>query len=318
MNTFIESIYKIGRLLIIGYMYLKRQFFRYYLSKILFRLKLKNRYIIREIHGSKMYLDFQEKGISRDLLKNENREILSVETIQQELKPGDIVIDIGANIGYYALLEARLVGDEGRVYAIEPVAQNVELLKKNIELNNYKNVEVFQLAMGNENKTAPIYLSDKCNCSTFIKPKTFVEEVPIKMVTLDKFLENKPYPTLIRMDVEGYEVEIVEGMKKILSLNKPLKLLIEVHGIRLSKGKEMLRTFEKFGLKIKKVINNPKSHQLLVQDEPKFIKKTFNFLNSKLGFHRPGYLNFNNIDGLIHSFLTEKIRRWDHVFLERK
>ena len=323
-NSFIDLIYKKARFLIILYLFFKNQFFRYYLPKALFKLKLKGRYSTRVIHGSKIYLDFQDEGISRDLLKDDNREYLSIKTMQQELGSGDIVVDIGANIGYYALLEARLVGDKGKVYAVEPVAHNLELLKKNIGLNNYKNMEVFQFAIGNENKTASMYISNKSNWSSMIKSElisgTIIEEKSVGMITLDKFLENKPWPDLIRMDVEGYEVEIIEGMTKFLKSNKPLKIFMEIHDSRNGKREEMLNILKKFGFQIKIAMHNPITPQILAQNEPKFIRRTFEFLDNKLGFFQPCYINLD-IDELITELSKskkDKWYKWNHVFFERK
>lgn len=151
-----------------------------------------------------------------------------------------------------------------------------------------------------------------------VKPDIIVEEVPVKMVTLDKFLENKPYPTLIRMDVEGYEVEIVEGMKKVLNSHRPLKLFIEVHESRGGKREEMVKLLEKYGFRIKIVINNPSSPCFLALKEPVLIKNTFNFLADKLGYCRPGYFDLTIDDLLKHELLSEKKGRWVHVLFERK
>jgi FkbM family methyltransferase len=291
---------------------------------VLFKLKLKDRYSIREIHGSKMYLDFQDKGISKDLLKNENREYLSIKTVRSEINPGDIILDIGANIGYYTLLMAKLTREKGKVYAVEPVIQNIELLKKNIKLNKYKNIEVFQLALGNKNKIAPIYISNKRNWHSVIKSEliknNIIGKALVKMITCDEFLQNKISPDFIRMDVEGYETEIIEGMKKFLDSKKPTKILMEIHDSRGGKREEALESLKNFGFQVKIAICNPILPQLLIQDEPNFIKERFNFLSSKLGIHAPGYFNLN-IDEAIHELKIkrkEKWHRWNQLLLERK
>ncbi len=170
----------------------------------LLKLKFKNRFVIKRILGSKMYLDLNEKGISRELFANNIREPFLTEIIKKTIKRGDVIIDIGANIGYYALLEAKLVGDKGKIYAVEPVAQNLNLLKKNIKLNNYSNIETFQMAIGGKNKTDRIFLSEESNWCSMIKRKSMkvIGVMPVKVVTLDTFLADKPYPDIIRMDVE--------------------------------------------------------------------------------------------------------------------
>ena len=75
--------------------------------------KSRKGFILMEIIGNKMYLDLADEGISRELMLDGIREYLNIADVKGELKKGDVVVDIGANIGYYALLEAQLVGDEG-------------------------------------------------------------------------------------------------------------------------------------------------------------------------------------------------------------
>ena len=90
--------------------------------------------VLKDVLGSKMYLDETDLGLSWDLITDGIREAYLVEIVKKELKKGDIVIDIGANIGYYVLLESKIVGEKGKVYAIEPVPQNVDILRKNLFL----------------------------------------------------------------------------------------------------------------------------------------------------------------------------------------
>ena len=78
------------------------------------------------------------------------------EFVMNEIKKGDVVLDIGANIGYYTLIFARLVGEEGKVFAFEPDPENFALLKKNVEINGYHNVVLVQKAISN--KTGKIRL----------------------------------------------------------------------------------------------------------------------------------------------------------------
>ncbi len=92
-----------------------------------------------EVQGSKMFLD---PGDSLNLSINGVYGELDTQIIREQIKEGDIVIDVGANIGYYTLIFAQLVGKTGKVFAFEPEPKNFEILKKNIEINNYGNVTV--------------------------------------------------------------------------------------------------------------------------------------------------------------------------------
>jgi FkbM family methyltransferase len=205
-----------------------------------------------------MYLDLADEGISHDLIIDGIREANSVETFKQEVKEGDVVVDIGANIGYYALLEARLVGNNGKIYAIEPVRQNVELLRKNIEINGYSNIMSYELAIGDVNGVNSMYITKQRNKHTFRevvgtrKEKYVTGKIDVEVVTLDDFLQNKLYPNVIRMDVEGYEYQIIKGMKNTLQKKLPLKIFVEFHFHLLKQHEsiEILETLKDAGFRL--------------------------------------------------------------------
>ncbi len=253
-------------------------------------LKLKYRsekdYIMKKIHGSKMYLSLKDKGISRDLILAGTREPTHTKLMQDVLKPGDVVVDIGANIGYYALMEARAVGKAGQVYAIEPVPANMAMLKRNIKLNGYKNIKTFALAIGGGNKKEYIYLATKSNLSTLTKNESdkmdlrIKDKVPVQVVTLDTFLKDKKFPDVIRMDVEGYETEIIKGMKSILTRLRPLKIFMELHCCLLPDlGLGILREFEESGFKMKKFFRD---RSPLMLNKNRKTKKMYYYLGKKI------------------------------------
>ena len=208
--------------------------------------------VIKEVNGLKMLLNLRDRGVSRDLFMYGKRELIPTDYLLNGhiVKEGDVVLDIGANIGYYVLIESKLVGEQGKVYAIEPVSSNLVQLQQNLKLNNCKNVEVFKLAVGDKNGKAKIYIPEKRNLSTLDKNALegnlkSVEE--IEVITVDSFLDKKPKPNFIRMDVEGYEFYIIKGMNKTLKLN--IKLFIEIHPHKMTEEQlcEMLEILEKNG-----------------------------------------------------------------------
>lgn len=202
-----------------------------------------------EINGSRMFLDLRgDQGLSRDLFFYRRREVPETEYLMQTnvLKKGDTMFDLGANIGYYVLLESKLVGDTGVVYAMEPVSKCFERLKENVELNNLKNVQLFKVGAGDKNTKAFINVGKNLNLSamTFYRNADFTSQEEVEMVTIDSFLADKKAPALVRMDVEGFEYAIVAGMTKTLA-HPDLQLLIEVHSGILTE--EQMRTmFDSF------------------------------------------------------------------------
>lgn len=194
--------------------------------------------VVRVVNDYKLYLPFKGKGICKQLLLYGRRETLTTNYLLNTdlMKEGDIVLSIGANIGYYVLLESRLVGTTGKIYAIEPVSENLELLSYNIKLNNCKNVSTFRLAAGETSGKCKIYTSDHFNRSSLRKEPgvRYIGYEVVDLITIDQFLETREKPCFVRMDVEGYECNILKGMTE--TLKKNLALLIEVHGNLMSES----------------------------------------------------------------------------------
>jgi FkbM family methyltransferase len=153
------------------------------------------------------------------------------------------------------------------VYAIEPIPTNVDLLKKNIELNTCKNILVYQCAIGDRDGTGKMYVFDKCNWCSFIKNPTgnVTNELEVPLMTLDRFVESyvRENPTFIRMDVEGYEYQIIKGASKVLEKDKPLKLCIELHPHLMPKDNmlELLHILKQNGLKVKAIFVESNSYE---------------------------------------------------------
>jgi FkbM family methyltransferase len=239
-----------------------------------------NPVIVKEIQGSKMYLDMRDKGVSRELALTGIREALFTQTLQSALREGDCVLGIGDNIGYYALMAARLVGPRGKVYAIEPVPHNMKLLEDSVHLNNYSNIETFLLAMGQSDGVSKLYLSDHPNWSSFYRPRKVKGQIDIQITSINSFLKGKRPPDVVRMDVEGYEYEIFIGMSNLLESNIPLRLLIEFHPdiMGRQRAEAFLATLKKYRFQLKKVILEPN----IYPPHSRFLWRLVDFINEKV------------------------------------
>jgi len=226
--------------------------------------------IKKKILDFEMYLDSEDQGISKELIEHGIREAFSVKAIKSILKPYMKVLDLGANIGFYAFIEALIVE---HVYAVEPVQYNYDLLSKNISLNGFKNITTYRTAIGGTSGITKIFTSNRCNWATIVdnrhktpdyierwdKFKKGFEVVPISKLDdfVDRYIEGKL--NLIRMDVEGAEIEIVAAGKETLK-NMPddSYLIIEIHSSCI-KHKEriasMLDNIENAGFKCVKITN---------------------------------------------------------------
>jgi FkbM family methyltransferase len=205
------------------------------------------------IQGSKIYINPKEESYSmRKTLEayanNLIHEKATTDLFEKAVKNGDVIIDLGANIGYFSLLAAKLVGENGRVYSFEPEPKNFSYLKKNIEINNYNWVEPFQKAVSDKNGKTKLFICEyetghhTINQNEGIKayrpqakvnPDNFVE---VETVALDDFFKDKGFRIdVIKMDVEGAELLALGGMDKILRANQNIKLFVEFFPLLMEK-----------------------------------------------------------------------------------
>ena len=201
---------------------------------------------IREILGSRMRLDPGRRGLDRDLLLDGIREPIATGHIMATLGADDIALEIGANIGYYALIEARICR---RVLAVEPHPDNYKRLIENLTLNGAENVETFNLAFGAVEGEIPMSCSALSNwhsCRGAISEDRTSIMVPCTQI--DSFCSTHGYPTFMKMDVEGFELEVLRGAST--TLQKVRGLFLELHGDILSSDeiREVLERVEAGGL----------------------------------------------------------------------
>jgi len=178
-----------------------------------------------EVDGHKMFLDSKD---SLNLSVKGIYEPLQTELVKKEIKKGDVVLNIGANIGYYTLIFAKLVGDDGKIFAFEPAPTNFSLLKKNVEINSYKNVVLVQKAVSNKTGKLKLYLSeDNMGDHRIYNSYDNRESIEIEAVRLDDYFKNyRAGINFIKMDIQGAEYGAIQGMLNLLKENN-LKIIME-------------------------------------------------------------------------------------------
>lgn len=164
------------------------------------------------------------------------------DALAELIEPGQTVYDVGANIGFFTILCSRLVGPQGRVYAFEPIPQNLATLRHNVALNGMENVTVVEQALSSATGTAEMFVSPwsafhSLNVEGATKQDNHgprAGEITVQTVTLDEFVQGEGVrpPDLVKIDVEGAELIVVEGMRETLRSVKPL-LLCELHDTKL-------------------------------------------------------------------------------------
>jgi len=203
--------------------------------------------IKKNVFNYKLYLDTSDKGISRTLFLFGQREIDHYKMLHEILEPGLKILDIGANIGYYAIMESLVVGSTGKITAIEPMLPNINMLKRNVALNNASNIEVIHGAVSKSTGTAKMFPSSRSNLHTFHRDGSafnYLDATPVDVPTMtlgDAGERSGSRPELIRMDVEGHEVEILRQLVDLVQRDIMTPLVIfETHLTRYNEQNDFV------------------------------------------------------------------------------
>ncbi|WP_254543855.1 FkbM family methyltransferase [Halomarina pelagica] len=246
-----------------------------------------SRFVRREVQGNEMYLDLEDEGISRTLIAYGVHEQLSTDAFEDELRrlgervDGEVtVLEIGANIGYFCLLEAGILGEDAHIYAIEPEPGNLDLFERNLELNGYEDrVEIERCAIGDRTGPAELELSEQSNRHAIRVAETVrttdtvtdggragdavaTERIPVRQETVEGFLaERECSPeavNVVRMDVEGYEANVFDGMGGVLAAPGPTVVHVELHPIYLTEIEidRILSALDENGFEIASVVTS--------------------------------------------------------------
>jgi FkbM family methyltransferase len=144
------------------------------------------------------------------------------------VREGQVIIDVGANVGYYTIQLSKKIGSTGKIIAIEPDTDTFDILRQNCNLNNLNNVELQNVAVGAKNEKIKLFRSDTHSGISSLVENVGSNSITIDAITLDGLLGDK-YKKInwVKIDVEGYEVFVLKGAEK--SLSRIETILIEIH-----------------------------------------------------------------------------------------
>jgi FkbM family methyltransferase len=181
-----------------------------------------------------------KKGVSEELYLFGMHEPLSTRCYLECLAPGDHVIDVGSNIGYYVLLAAQKVGSRGRIVGFEPAPGVFDILRQNVAHLGRNNVDVFPCAIGAESGTVELFESEIPNWGSLFQNSSLMQThaTSVRAVTVDEVVRARVglHPKALRMDVEGAELLVLQGAREVLRQYKPC-LFIEFHNFALGWNK---------------------------------------------------------------------------------
>ena len=179
-----------------------------------------------------------------------------LQLIKPLIKPGDTVLDIGANIGFFGKFLSDCVGADGRVYCFEPDATNFRHLSR--ELKSRSNVTLTQKAVASETGTLTLYISELLNVDhRTYEPERYSGKYDVEKTSIDDFVKGRFKVDFIKMDIQGFETDAIKGMKQTIAENPNLIIFTEFwpHGLK-SAGSSALELYDAFtqsGFTISKV-----------------------------------------------------------------
>jgi FkbM family methyltransferase len=149
------------------------------------------------------------------------------QAVASSLSQGDVFYDIGANLGFFSLIAARRVGAQGHVYAFEPVRHNADAVARSAHLNNLDMIEIFAEAVGATTGRAELLLASHSGGAALASagaPPDMRGRVEVDIVTLDEAIARRGLrpPSLVKIDVEGAEMDVIYGMMQTLRAHRPL------------------------------------------------------------------------------------------------
>ena len=207
------------------------------------------------VNGYKITTIPNDRGISTELSLFNTHEPLSTMILKKTVEKDMFCIDVGANIGYYTFIQANEVGENGKVIACEPSSLNYSYLKKNLQLNQLSNVSSYNIALSDKSGTSNLLIhptkSNLNKISNSVNTNENFENV--KTLTLDELCNKLSLKkvNLIRMDVEGHELQIMKGSIKTIKKFKPL-IFMEIHTpyLNLENSFELLNMLKSNGYEI--------------------------------------------------------------------
>ncbi len=185
-------------------------------------------------HGLRYALDFTSKF--ERMIYLHARDVRVVECLEKILRPGDLYIDVGANIGHLATIAAKCVGPQGAVLAFEPHPETFNRLRCNAELNQLDWLRLYPSGCAAERGVATlrIYADDSPDTATLAADlaRPVREEVAVDLIPLDEVWRElgRPAPRLLKVDAEGFETEVFRGARELVESQPEMVILAEING----------------------------------------------------------------------------------------
>ena len=183
--------------------------------------------VLVELDEFKIFVRRNDFFIGAPIARDRMYESHISDQLRTLLKPGDVFVDIGANIGYFTLLGASLVGSQGRIYAFEPLTDNCALIERSVAENSFENVNINPVAIAESRQSFQL---DVSGFSSNARVIDFTSEAvpgsgperPVEAFTLDEMMTETERIDVIKMDIEGAEPRAWQGMEQSVNRHRPV------------------------------------------------------------------------------------------------
>ncbi len=205
--------------------------------------------LIKTLDGFQLYVNPKyDKGIERKLYLTGSYEKGLLRILDKLVKPRDIVVDAGANIGLISIFCALRAGQSGMVLSFEPHPETYPILQKNISVNGISQIKAYKKALGSASGSAKIYSNLQINrgAASLVEFREDSPSFDIEVDSLDEVLKQQKisHVDLIKIDVEGFEMEVLKGAEGILSQENGPILVVECSNTRNNFNYSMEELFD--------------------------------------------------------------------------
>ena len=213
-----------------------------------------NKMLIKTVWGGKLITSNKDMSLMPDLVANGLIESPLTKFLMNNVKEGDTVIDVGANIGYYTILTGFRVGNSGKVIAFEANDSTYSFLMDNVSINYLADrVKLFNKAVYSQNQELSFYTTERFsgNASIHQPDKEYydyflvdkgMEEKKVQAIALDTFFDNNEVINYIKVDIEGGEYHCLLGMQDLIKTKRVKTVIFELNKLRSREDAEKLYT----------------------------------------------------------------------------
>lgn len=243
-----------------------------------------NDYIIHQLTQELKIKLYRDSLLSSYIYKN--FETTEIDFLNEYLEKGDCFVDIGANIGLFSLYASKKIGTNGEVLAFEPAGTTYKRLQENVVLNDMKNIRPFRLGLSEKNEILELNVSSDGHeaWNTFV-PSTdnkFSTKERVQVQAFDHFLQEQAVDvdriSLIKLDVEGFEINVLKGATNVLSGQNAPAFLVEFTDDNAISAGNCCHELYKFLVRYNYFWYTYDSTQKKLQDEPMRLNYPYNNL----------------------------------------